>query len=64
MTVTRRIEESVLHMMTVTHGEAHIGAYYASCEPMKRKLNKGCTYQDKWTITFCPLGLSVASETM
>ena len=38
-------------MMTVTCGEAHIGAYYASCEPMKRKLNKGCTYQDKWTIT-------------
>ena len=51
VTITRRIEESVLHMMTVTCGEAHIGAYYASCEPMKRKLNKGCTYQDKWTIT-------------
>lgn len=51
VTVTRRIEESVLHMMTVTCGEAQIGAYYASCEPLKRKLNKGCTFQDKWTIT-------------
>ena len=50
MTVTRRIEESVLQMMTVTCGEEHIGAYYASCEPMKGELNKGCTYQDKWTI--------------